>query len=413
MISSRDLVIWSSFDAIKKAFSLGLISLGFPLVFDHAFQQVPGRAEMVLAVALLLGNLCAGLYSPVLGRYSGKVGAARPIRWLVLLTSITIAGAAWILPNHPVSAAALFAVGFAGFQLTTVLYDSLLVFLSPKGERGEVSSRAWAFGFGGSLSVLAVLWWSGELNMSVFSSLVWFILTVLVVLGLLLSQCADRLFALRSSRLFTNSMSRRLKTAPEISPFWVLILMFFVYDGIETLTAFVPLFAKREVGLSLRDILFLLLIMQSTAIPATLLASRLLSFLRFSTIVAVFLIIWIAICTLLSLAISFRELLLISVVTGIVIGSTKAILRAWLAEIVPVENAAQVYGWSGAALRSSAILGPALFACVSAITGSMSSAFLANACLFGLALCVVYRLRKLEKVSSHEPVFRVSKEPED
>ena len=70
------------------------------------------------------------------------------------------------------------------------------------------------------------------------------------------------------------------------------------------------------------------------------------------------------------------------VLFALVVGSTQALLRSHLARLVPVERAAEFFGFNALAGRFSAAIGPALFGVIAAATGSQRAAMLSVLAFF-------------------------------
>ena len=368
---TRPVIVWSAYDALKKAYSLAVISLGVPIVMDQHFGGQPGRAESIVAGSLLLGNVAVGLAAPALGRLADRMGATSLLPPLNAATALATAALGWALMERPFVAAGLFTISFIGFQLALALYDSLLARLAARGDRVALSTGAWAWGFTGSLAALSGIALLGGINAATFAPIAVTLAAAFMVFA----------FAFRS--LDPPAAASRVPRVPcPGAAKWLLALTFIVYDGIDTLTLFVPLFMTREMGISTPSLLVLLFVMQAVAIPSTLAARGLSVRFGTSTVLQGTLLVWMGVCFGLAASSTYSGVLFIFAITGVVLGSSKALLRGALAEAVPPGRRAEIFGWSTTAMRASALIGPVLFSAVVTSSGSMRTAFSIHSVFF-------------------------------
>ena len=117
------------------------------------------------------------------------------------------------------------------------------------------------------------------------------------------------------------------------------------------------------------------LIVQAVGIPATILLCWLAERRGYKNVLLVCVLIWVANAVGFLLVDSAKDLYVLSVCVGLVIGTTPAIARAILALMVSTNNATEIYGLHAFTGRVSAIIGPLLFGVVSWATGSQRIAF--------------------------------------
>ena len=143
--------------------------------------------------------------------------------------------------------------------------------------------------------------------------------------------------------------------------FVFLFAMYFIMDGLTTVVYFVSLFAKVNLGFSIEQIVFLLLIVQGVGIFATAIMCWLaekfgeIKFLVFCSMI------WVVIIFLMFFFSTYRPFIYISALTGIVIGSTPAIARGFLGKIIPTDKRAELFGFNTFASRIATLIGPIVF----------------------------------------------------
>lgn len=372
-----------SFDAIKKAFALGMVSLAFPLTLKSMGSVDPAMTSVVLGATVALGNVLSGLAAPGVGALADRRGHASVLPWLGMAVFLGSAGF-FALRSTPLAAAAAFAVAFFAYQLTVSVYDAGLTHFS--GSRQGRSSTSWAFGFMGSLAVLVLFFATGDDTRPIHPGMIIVVAAAFVLGTMFLSANWPQ------QGLDTHAASPPPPDFRTVLP--VLALYFLIFEGIETLTLFVPLFASSEFEMSFHGLLACLGLMQLVAIPSTLGAGFAATRLGAPLVLACTLLVWTAICVALALVTTATGLVLVFVMTGSVLGSTKALARAWLADVAVPAHAGRLFGFGLAASRGGAILGPLVFAGLTAVTDSSRTSFAVHTSFFVLAtLLVVLRYK--------------------
>ena len=61
---------------------------------------------------------------------------------------------------------------------------------------------------------------------------------------------------------------------------------------------------------------------------------------------------------------------MLSIGTGLVIGTTPAVYRPLISEFMPAEKVAELYGFNSFASRASSVVGPLLFGAIVTLTGN-------------------------------------------
>jgi UMF1 family MFS transporter len=158
-----------------------------------------------------------------------------------------------------------------------------------------------------------------------------------------------------------------------------LIAMFLINDAMVTVAVFVAIYLRDHFGVQIAEVLWLTLLYQLIALPATWLFGVLAHRTTARAAVAFSLGIWIVTIVLLAFGEGFAIAVTIVVLLASVLGSTQALLRGMYARIVPAERAAEFFGFNALAGRISAALGPLAFAAVSTATGSSQLAILSLA----------------------------------
>jgi UMF1 family MFS transporter len=158
-----------------------------------------------------------------------------------------------------------------------------------------------------------------------------------------------------------------------------LLAYYLINDGVTTVGYFCVIFFMTTFGLPVEHVLWLTLLFHVIAIPSTAFFGWLGG--RWSERGALFvtLAIWIGVLLIMASATQPFVPLLLTVMIGLVLGSTQALCRSLYAGMIPTERTSEFYGFNALAGRASAALGPALFGAVSTISGSQRVAMLSHA----------------------------------
>jgi UMF1 family MFS transporter len=150
----------------------------------------------------------------------------------------------------------------------------------------------------------------------------------------------------------------------------VLAAFFLINDVLVTLAFFVAIVVRDRFGLDVVGVLKLSLMFHLIAIPSTILFGMLADRSGARPTIA-------AMCALLAIAIlllafgrAVSAVVLAVVLLGLVVASIQAVFRSLYAGLVPLDKAAELFGFNSIAGRLSAALGPLLFGAALAVLGS-------------------------------------------
>ena len=146
VIPRRAVASWILYDLANVIFTMGVISLKFPLFVREAVG--PQRADSVYGVITSVAMGVMFILSPLLGAMTDR--ARRRMPFLIWAT-IICCGACALLARGPFMVSAiLFVVANGGYQAGVQFYDSLLPEVSTDANRGRVNGLAVGLGYIGS-----------------------------------------------------------------------------------------------------------------------------------------------------------------------------------------------------------------------------------------------------------------------
>ncbi len=369
---------WAMYDFGNSAYALIVMTIFFPLFF--AEYVVHGKLTAALwGLSVAISILLVGLISPLLGAFTDR--EAKRKSYFVLFSIMAIIGTMVLSLTASVPSLfgiAIFVLVNSVFGISLSLYDSFITVVpQDKNVSTTLSGIGWAIGYIGGPLCLLIAWFLMGRKLPVD---IWDYRTLFLVTGLFFfafsiwPYCSLPKDEITSGPTVNAGLSafrtvwKTLRSWRDMKHIFVfLFAMYFIMDGLTTVVYFVSLFAKVNLGFSIKQIVVLLLIVQGVGIFATAiicwLAQRFgeIKFLIFCSMI------WIVIIFLMFFFSSYRSFVYISALTGIVVGSTPAIARGFLGSIIPVEKRAELFGFNTFASRIATLIGPIIFGIVSSL----------------------------------------------
>jgi UMF1 family MFS transporter len=381
-VFNRQILVWASYDIASSTYVAVPVVL-FPIYFRSVV--IPGTAgDLYLGLTIASALIIAGLSAPFLGMLADRKDA----RWGLLVAAsvgccLALASLTFVDPAGALPVAIAFAVAHAGYLLATSLYDSYLPHIAEPSRSGRVSGLGWALGFvGGAMAIMAILPLAGggtgrQFLDSYLSSFV--VIAAMFALLAVPALAGLRHVVEKSGRQRRYADARALQSVlaiwrdhPQIAK--LLVAIYLINDGMVTISVFAANYFRTQFGTSVDQLLFLLLVYHLVALPATLAFGYLADVWSTKKAIGASLSIWVGVLVLMTFGTAPWIPAASVVLLGCVFGSTMAMLRGLLARMVPVDRAAEFFGFNMLAGRLSAALGPLLFGLIAAATGSQRAA---------------------------------------
>lgn len=392
---------WSFYDFGNSAYALLIMTLFYPLYFSEFVAPGP-KSDAVWGGTVALSILLVGLLSPFLGAFSDNNSNRKSFFIFFSLISALGTGFLALTGNGGIQLGAVVfvAVNFS-FGVSLFYYDSFLVVVpQDKKVSTTISGIGWAVGYIGGPLCLMFVWLIlgfrlpenfSDYNLVFIITALFFFLCVAWPLKILPKDKKrnDELERINFVKTVWRTITSSWENKKEV--FMFLVAMYFIMDGLTTIVYFTALFAKKELGFNIGQIVTLLLVVQFVAIPFTIFFCwvgekkgeiPMLIFCSF---------IWCAIVALMYVNNDYGKYFLISALTGLVIGSTPALARGFLSKIIPTEKRAELFGFNSFASRIATIAGPVLFGIFS-VKYDMRIALLTVLPFFGIGLLILARL---------------------
>ena len=408
---TRRTLAWAGYDVASSVY-IGLApAVLLPLYFRDlmsGFSNPTGAWGGLAALAVLVSSFAA----------LGAAAAARrrPRFHLLALFSAGLVAAIALLAWHPGPSLLIAALAFIAAQsfyfAAVTIYESFLPDLLPAGDRQKLSGFGWSIGYlGGIFGIVVLLVIMGAAPQSrelIERCLIAIALISAVFYAAVLWFMHRQGFA----KLGEGGASLRLGSVLGALRPWraqrrVLLLLLatmliqIAVSVVVTFTA--PILADRF-GQSLRDLLWLLLLIHVLAVPLTIAWSHVMAPQWRMVATLVLLASWGAVLLLLAFGSGPWMPLVTVLVIGCSLGATASALRGFLAESVGDSNPVALFALATVAGRIAAAGGPALFAMSSFAAGEQAAlmvVLLVLLCGGGLLFLYLRSEARMEEDRSH------------
>jgi len=356
---------WTMYDWANSAFATSVMGAILPNYFGLYIATEDSLALWGYTVAI--GSLLAALLSPVLGAVADFRGSKK--KFLGFFAGLGILSTALLFfidkPEEWLLCCILYILGTLGFAGSLVFYDSLLPHVAHEDEIDQVSSRGYALGYiGGGLLLLVnviMIFFGPKLTPNLGergSTMLWMRLSLASV-ALWWSVFSIPLFRrvpepsrmAEASEVGENvwkvSFSRFIQAFKDIRKFKDLFwffLTFFVYaNGIGTIITMAAVFAT-DLGFSTITILGTFLMVQFVAAPFSILFGFFMG--------------------------QEWHFYLLGFGVAMVQGGSQALSRSLVGKLMPKSKSAEFYGFFSVFEKFNTVVGPAIMALVSQLTGN-------------------------------------------
>lgn len=376
---------WALYDIASSTYA-ALVPAYFGLYFV-ALAGTGASAAGAWGAVAAASLVAAGLLSPLVGAQADRTG--RWLRTLVLATAACVI-AVLLLPTAAATglpaAVAAFLIAQVGYTLATSVYDSYVIDIAPATQRGRVSGLGWALGMlGGIAAILGALWLMHGVppeaqvqRLGAAFMLSGALFAVLALPGIAgLRGLRTKGHPIESPEVGLEASLRAVAATlrdwrQHRTALRVLTAFFLINDVMVTIVFFIAIVVRDRFGLDIAGLLKLSLLLHLIAIPSTVLFGMLADRGGARQTLAVM-------CTLLAVAILLLAIgretwsaVLAVALLGLVFSSIQAVFRSLYAGLVPLDKAAELFGFNSISGRLSAALGPLLFGAAVTVLGSQA-----------------------------------------
>ena len=341
---------------------MNVISLYFALwvTVDH------GAQDMVYSVALSLSMFAVAVSVPVFGAISDSTGKRRgPLTGLTLLCVLCtgLIGTT----DHLWTGLILFMIANYGYQSALVFYNGMLPSVSRGSHVGLVSGYGVSLGYLGSIVGMKLVQpfvESGGRSAAFLPTAG--LLLLFSIPCFLFVKDPDILSAssIRVREAFSTLKQTFLRVRHYHSLFKFILIHFLVLDAVNTIIAFMSVYASKVIGFNDGQIIKFLI----TSTVGAMIGAWIIGILvkQKGVTWSYWLVLWLWIVALSLAALSQTKILfwLVGPIAGVGMGGVWVVSRAFIVELSPAEKVGEFFGLYGLAGKAASIMGPLLWGAV-------------------------------------------------
>ena len=399
---------WALYDFANSAFAVTVMSGFFPLFFKQYWaQDLPlTTSTFYLGVGNSIASLIVVLAAPILGALADRgnypkrlLASFASMGCFVCVALFFVSQGMWQL------AVFLYILGIIGFSGANVIYDALLLLVSPANTRHRDSAFGYALGYlgGGLLFFINVLMTlkpelfglasqTDAVRWSFVSVAVWWALFSIPLLITTPGNNEEKhLEPDSNSQASQNALQSLKSTVLAIRQYknvGLFLAAYWLYiDGVITVIK-MGIDYGIAIGLPTNSLISALLAVQFIGFPATLLFGKLAQ--KKGPLNCLWIALWIYVfATVFAYFMSsIWEFYILAGVVGLVQGAVQAISRSIYSQLIPISKSGEFFGYYNVMGKAAAVLGPVLVGTISVLTGDSRLGFLSIIVMFisGMAI---------------------------
>jgi len=403
---------WIFYDWANSAYSVVITAAILPIFFKTLAKNSgvsPNMADSYWGYANSIATMIVAILAPILGTigdYKGK--KMQFFKFFFILGALSTAALSFT--DQWLAILIIYMITVIGFSSANIFYDAFLIDVTTEDRMDTVSSYGFALGYiGGStipfvLSISLVMFGS---KIGISSSLavkISFMLTAIwwIIFSIPMLKNVKQIYFIEKEKdIIKKSFLRLYSTFMNIRQykrvFIFLIAYFFYIDGVNTIIKMSTVYGD-SVGVGSNSLLLALLMTQIVAFPFAIIYGKLAKKVGARTMLLVGIAIYIVICFVGYNMKSAVEFWILAFLVATSQGGIQALSRSYFGKMVPKEKANEFFGFYDIFGKFAAILGPALYAMFSQITGNSRYGVLSVMLLFVIGGAImIFAVPKDEK----------------
>ncbi len=390
-LARRDVRAWAMYDWANSAFVTTIVAAVFPVYFSTvaAAGLPPAVATRRFALATTLALAIIAVLAPLLGALADAAGWKKRLLGGFLIIGVAATAAMGAVQRGQwVAAALLFGIANIGAWGTFVFYDSLLPHLAHSDtEMDRASTAGYALGYlGGGLMLALNLAWISWPEVFGFADSASAARASFVSVALWWAVFSIPLFrhvpepavrgepgmvrSLASASALAKGLAQTFRDLRRYREALLFLLAFLVYnDGIGTVIRMAAIYGA-EIGLPQRSLLAAILLVQVIGVPCAVGFGGLAVRVGIKPAILFSLAVYLVISIIGGLLSKSWHFYLLAVLVGSVQGGSQALSRSLFARLIPRARSAEFFAFFSISDKVAGVLGPAVFAGVSSLTGT-------------------------------------------
>lgn len=399
MSKNKQIVAWAFYDWANSAFAVVVLAGFFPIFFREywAVGEASRQITFYLGSANSLASVLIVLLAPILGAIADQGDLKK--RLLIAFSLVGMAmtcGLFWVGQGGWNIAIGLFVAANVGWMGANVFYDALLIDVAGKENYDQVSALGYGLGYlgGGVLFAFCVamtlkpeLFGLAGKQQAVLSSFLlvggwWLVFSIPLWLQV---KEQSRHQKVKLSKAVSNGFSQLIQTFHEIKklkPVVFFLLAYWLYiDGVDTVIRMAVDFGKAR-GIETTSLITALLMTQFIGFPAAIGFGYLGNKIGAKRGILIGIAAYIVITIWAANMHTAWEFFVLAGFVGLVQGGIQSLSRSYYASLIPVDKAAEFFGFYNMLGKFAAVIGPVMVGWVGLVSGSETIGIISLLILF-------------------------------
>ncbi|MHA1474428.1 MAG: MFS transporter [Promethearchaeota archaeon] len=401
--NKKTILSWSFYDWANSAFATTVMAGFFPLFFEGYWAS--GNAISILGYSNSIASIIVAILAPFLGAIADRMSGKKKFLLTFALLGILTTGALnFIAIGLWQWAVVLFILGTIGFSGANIFYDALLPSVASEKKIDYVSSLGFSLGYigGGLLFALNVLWFlmpttfgfadaNAAIKFSFMSVAIWWAIFTIPIMIFVKEPKTEK--GMTFGKAISEGMGQLRDTFRDIKHLkyvgLFLLGYWFYIDGVDTIIRMAVIYGT-ELGFPGESLIIALLLVQFVAFPGTLLYNLFAKKIGVKKAILVAIIAYGVITIFGSLMTLEWHFYVLAFFIGCFQGGIQALSRSIYSRLIPKHKAAQFYGFFNMLGKFAAVIGPALMALITDVTGDVRIGILSILSLFIIGGVILY-----------------------
>lgn len=391
-IYKRTVHAWTMYDWANSAFATTIMGAILPTYFATYIAR--GASVPIWGNAVAIGSLIAALMSPLLGGIADFKASKK--LFLGLFAALGVVSTALLFfitsPEQQTLCIVLYILGTIGFAGSLVFYDALLPHVAKPEDIDRVSSRGYALGYiGGGLLLfinIIMIYFGPDLltnmpkeeatqlmmRLSLASVAIWWAVFSIPIFRKVKEPTAMAEQRELGENGIVVSLRRLGKTFREIREykdlFWFLLTFLVYSNGIGTIITMAAAYAS-DLKFSTMTVIGTFLMVQFVAAPFALLFGKLGTKLGNKKAITISLLIYTLVAIVGYFMTKDWHMFVLGFGVATVQGGSQALSRSLVGKLMPKSKSAEFFGFFSVSEKFNTVLGPAIMALVTKLTGNV------------------------------------------